>query len=219
MPKRRLQLIPVDVQERRTENFHALMQQLERSGNLRVINPAKMLQAKALYVRKMMSRRRTAKAVGVPLEVIDRWADSFGWDAEKKKIEFEWFQKVSEVRRKTVDIDERHDQMFHDLETLIEDTLRVMRKNNTATPRDISVLAGALRVTMEGRRTVRKMEGPATRKVIEFQNNPQLLEEFIELANELALPNVAQTPPRISAEVAAVDHSVAEDVEFEELDG
>lgn len=219
-PKRKLRLLPVDVVDDRNADMQQLIRQLERTGDLRIVAPAKMLQARTLYTKKMYSRKKTAKTVGVSLDIVDRWADSFGWDEERKKTEFDWFCKVTEVRRKSIDIDERHDRMFHDLETLVEDTLRRMRVAGDVNPRDLATLAGALKVTMEGRRTIRKMETGVTRKVLEFTANETLFTEFMELVAETASPEAVPAPPRqITAAVAPVIHASAEDVEFEEQDG
>lgn len=117
---------------------------------------------------------------------MDRWIMTQDWEKLRHETEFKYYQRVTGIRRRSIpNIDEKHDQAFHNLESLIEDTIyRIKRDEVEVPPKDLVSLANAMRICMDSRRTVHNKENPAKRHVLEFQD-ATLLNEFTSMVLDL----------------------------------
>jgi hypothetical protein len=176
-----LRIMPIDYESPvdREADMSSLIVRLERQGRLRTVQPIKMVQARALYCRKLRDKRTVAAAVGVSVGDLDRWIMTQGWDELRHKTEFKYYQRVTNIRRKAVpDIDAKHDLGFHNLEGLIEDTIHRLKQQDVTLPtKDLVALANAYKTCMESRRVIAKKEGPVKRHVLEMAD-PELFNEF-----------------------------------------
>lgn len=151
------------------QDMRRLIHRIERTGRIRTVTPLKQMQARRLYCRQFASKHDVSKKVGVPIYILESWVLQFGWDEIRAKTEFRLYQRVTGIRRRCIpNIDEKHDQMFHNLESLIEDTIFKLKRDDTEVdPRYLTALAQAAKTCMEARRTIHKKEGPINRHSIE----------------------------------------------------
>jgi transposase len=215
-----LRIFPVDYETPadREADMRSLVKRMERTGKLRTVAPAKMMHARNLYVTKLRSKRKVAKAVGVTLDVLERWIHQFAWDDLRQKREYQLYQKVSGIRRKAIpDIDQKHDQLFHNLESLIEDTIyRIKRDEIAISPRDLPALATAARICMDSRRTVHKKEGPVSRHVHELSDHSVFHEFASMLTDTVTSPKLNRIDVDAAEVVKQIPYRVAEDAELED---
>lgn len=225
-------LIPRDTQRGDTsEDTTSLIHKMERSGMAKFTNPMLMLKARGLYCRKMLDRATVAKQCGLNVSLVDRWIVLYGWEDERRQTEIKWYERVSTLRRTKLDCDVRHDRMFQDLETLIEDT--IARGRNETDPnkmleiKDIQMLAAASKTCMESRRKIHKKDAAEkiTTQVLAIQGEG-VFGNFANMMANILAPNGGERIKAIdhspaSPEVQAldnpdsVDHASGEDVEFE----
>jgi hypothetical protein len=145
-----------------------------------------MLRARTLYCRKLRDKADVAKTVGVTVGDMDRWIMTQDWEKLRHETEFKYYQRVTGIRRKSIpNIDEKEDLAFHNLESLIEDTIfRIKRDEIEVPPRDLVSLANAMKICMDSRRTIHNKEGPAKRHVFQI-DDPTLLNEFTGMVLDL----------------------------------
>lgn len=216
MPKS-LRILPVDYEspEDREADMNSLILRLERQGRLQTVQPIRMMRARTLYCRKLKQKSEVARAVGVTIGDLDRWIMMNDWDKLRHETEFKYYQRVSGIRQKAFpDIDSKHDQMFHNLESLIEDTVfRLKRDEKELEPKDLVALANASKTCMESRRTIHNKEGPVKRHVFSIED-PTLLNDFTNMVLDMTDTKQVESNGDIDS-LKRIPFSESEDADIE----
>jgi hypothetical protein len=221
-----MRIVPVneETKAQRLADQNSLIKKLERTGKLKTATQWRMFAARRAYVQDRLEKQEAAKAAGVSRKQLETWILMLGWDELREKREFELFQKVLDIRHKAIpDIDEKHDRMFHHLESLIEDTIhRIQRDETEVKPRDLSVLATAAKSCMDARRTVHKKEGQVSKQVVELQGDRSLFDSFAAMLQDTATkPQLGNPEKRITIDLRPEDNAILsapEDADFETQD-
>lgn len=218
----RFMIVPVNLNEPPPQQYKSLLWHLQHTGQVRLTKPMQMLRARKLYCIKLQDKRDVAKEIKVPLDIIDGWITQFGWDELRQKREFEIYQGVAGIRKKVLpNINEKHDLMFHNLESLIEDTVyRVKRSQGTdkeimLAPKDIATLATAAKTCMDQRRIIHSKEGKISKHVLELQDGT-MLAQFQEMLTGAMDIEKKLAPPKEVEEIKQIPTRVVMDAEFED---
>lgn len=217
-------LEPVDTKHDHDADTVNLLRRLERNGDVQAVAPHKIVLGRNMYVKKFYSYAKIARQLEVDKSIVMRWATAFNWEEEKEREQFEQYQKISSIRKRTIDIDERHDRMFQNLETLVEDTLRQFQNGDVDVEvKDLKTLADVASKCMESRRTIHKREQSRTTVVSELQANG-VFDKFASMMESAVLdePNeLKQIEVKVlDNEPKRIVHAeVVEDLEFEDQEG
>lgn len=195
----------------------SLIRRLQRTGNLKVVSPLIMMRARRLYVTKLRTKEEVCRECEIDKATLERWIFQFCWNELREKREYQLYQRVSGIRRRSIpNIDEKHDLMFHNLESLIEDTVyRIKRDGLTIPAKDLTALAGAARICMDCRRTIHKKEGPASRHVVELQDHSVFNEFAAMLTDVVSNPTMKIDVANPGEVMKQIPYSV-EDQEYED---
>ena len=211
----RLEAIDRDTSADRSADLRSLIIRMERTGKLKTVKSLAIMKARALYVTKLRDKRDVAAEVGVDMPTLDRWIFQFAWDELRQEKEFQLYRKVSNIRRQSIpNIDQKHDQMFHSLESLIEDTIyRIKRDEIELNIKDLNTLSKAAQTCMDCRRTIHRKEAPASRQIIELQDQT-LFNEFATMLQEA----VTKPKPRITLDAKETIKQIPYQMEDQELE-
>lgn len=205
LKRRRFQLVPLEEESIDISDYEALKEALTVAGNTQVLQPAQMLKARNLYCTELLDKHIVAERLSIPINQIDHWIAIFGWNIARENREHRLFEKIANIKRKVVpDIDTKHDLLFHNIESLIEDTIYHYTQSDTLPePKDIGTLTSAAKTCMESRRLVHKKEGHVSKKVIEFQNSG-LVDQFAEMLTGLLGKGQAQISDTVREEIKLI---------------
>ncbi|RMF65370.1 MAG: hypothetical protein D6746_00540 [Bacteroidetes bacterium] len=140
-----------------------------------------MLKARHLYCTKFYTLAQVAKALKLPRQQVERWASIFDWHALRQKREFKIYQRINKIRKiAPPNIDVRHDQIFANLEGLIEDTVQRLQNRDDVDPEDIKILVQSMKQVQESRRLIHKKETSHRKKTVEITNNSELFQAILD---------------------------------------
>lgn len=167
------------LQKHNPDRYASLIDFYEKTGRIHKTKMAQVYKARHLYIAKFYNAASVAKTIKVPLSVVERWIQVFGWDMERDRRLFVQFKKFNQLTKTDQALDERHDRLFGSIESIAEEYLnKAQDEQGTLDMTALKNLTDILQKTMTARRTLRKVEDPAKR-VTHSIESPELFKSVM----------------------------------------